>query len=213
MVITISRQFGAGGSEVAKLVAADLGWSVVDNEIVDQVAERAGLSHDEAAERDERTPSFVERLARTLAISSQEFVLPEAGITPELEEPRLVRMTEAVVKEAAAHGRVVLVGRAAAVVLAPQRDALHVRLVAPKEFRVRVIMERNQLDARQAEKLLETTDAQRARYHKEYYARDWHDPVNYHIVLNTGMLTCRGAADVIVARVRAMGWEKQSARC
>ncbi|MGH7702785.1 MAG: AAA family ATPase, partial [Gemmatimonadales bacterium] len=117
MLITISRQFGAGGSQVAKLVAEQLGWSVVDNEIVDQVAIRAGLSPAEVAAQDERPMSFVERLARTLAASSQEFVLPEAGVPSTLEEPSLVRITEAVVKEAAAHGRVVLVGRAAPAVL------------------------------------------------------------------------------------------------
>jgi cytidylate kinase len=206
MVITISRQFGAGGSLVAKGVAEALGWSVVDNEIVDQVAQRAGVSHDEVVEHDERSPTFVERLARTLAISSQEFVLPEAGVAPELEEPRLVRVTEAVVKEAAEHGRVVLVGRAAAVVLAPQRDALHVRLVAPKESRVRVIMERNRVDARQAEKLLEETDTRRARYHQEYYDRAWDDPLNYHMVLNTELLGYGGAVEVIVARARSVGW-------
>jgi hypothetical protein len=61
MVITISRQYGAGGSEVARLIAARLGWSVVDNEIIDRVAERAGLSPVDVARQEERAPSFIER--------------------------------------------------------------------------------------------------------------------------------------------------------
>ena len=206
MLITISRQYGAGGSAVARLVADRLGWSVVDNEIVDQVAQRAGLSSAEAAQHDERAPSFVERLARTLAASSQEFVLPEAGIPAELEESNMVRMTEAVVKEAAAHGRVVLVGRAAPAVLARESGALHVKLVAPRAFRIGVVMERNGTDAKTAERTMDDTDAQRTRYNKEYYHRDWNDPVHYHMVLNTGLLGFEGAAELIVGQARAMGW-------
>lgn len=56
MLITISRQYGAGGSEVARLVAMELGWSVVDNDIVDRVAARAGLAPEVVARQDERIP-------------------------------------------------------------------------------------------------------------------------------------------------------------
>ena len=93
MLITISRQYGAGGSEVAQRIAAALGWSVVDNEIVGQVAERAGLTTEEVAARDERPPTFVERLARTLASSSQEFALPGGQLPAPITEPSLVRLT------------------------------------------------------------------------------------------------------------------------
>ena len=64
MLITISRQFGAGGSLVAQLVAEKLGWSVIDNELVNEVARRIGKPAEEVAEREERVPSFVERLSR-----------------------------------------------------------------------------------------------------------------------------------------------------
>ena len=67
MIITISRQFGAGGAEVAKRVADRLQWRVADNEFVDRVAARAGLTPDEVAVREERVPNFIERLARALA--------------------------------------------------------------------------------------------------------------------------------------------------
>ncbi|HMV33726.1 MAG TPA: cytidylate kinase family protein, partial [Gemmatimonadales bacterium] len=113
MLITLSRQYGAGGSEVARLVADALGWSVLDNEIVDRVAQRAGVAPEVVAREDERAPTFVERLARALAASSQEYAVPELGIALRPEEPDLVRLTELVVHEAAVQGRVVLVGRAA----------------------------------------------------------------------------------------------------
>ncbi|MEP6573258.1 MAG: cytidylate kinase-like family protein [Gemmatimonadota bacterium] len=206
MLITISRQYGAGGSEVAQRIAAALGWSVVDNEIVGQVADRAGLTTEEVAARDERPPTFVERLARTLASSSQEFALPGGQLPAAVTEPSLVRLTEAVVKEAAAHGRVVLVGRAAPAVLGQSVGAIHAKMVAAKSFRIQVAMERLSLDAKAAERAMEEMDARRARYHKQYYQRDWEDPLHYHMVLNTGVLGFGGAAELVVARARALGW-------
>jgi len=191
---------------VAAMVAARLGWSVIDNEIVDLVARRAGLSPEEVARRDERVPSFVERLAHTLAASSEELAAPGLAAPAVLEEVHLVRITEAVVREVARQERAVLVGRAAVAVLGREADALHVKLVAPKPFRVRVLMERLHLDAHQAERTLEDTDAQRARYHRENYGRDWDDPVNFHMVLNSERLGFEGAAEVVVGRARALGW-------
>jgi cytidylate kinase len=206
MLITISRQYGAGGSEVARLVATRLGWSVVDNDIVDRVARRAGLTTEIVARQDERIPGFVERLARALTASSQEYAVPELGIAVREEEPSLVRLTELVVHEVAAEGRVVLVGRAAPAVLGTSLDALHIKLVAPRAFRIRLAEQAEGLDARTAEARMDQVDADRARYHREHYGRDWDDPAHYHMLLNTGLLGLDGATDIIVARARAMGW-------
>lgn len=206
MLITISRQFGAGGSEVARLVATALGWQVVDNEIVDRVAHLAGLTPDAVAEQDERAPGFVERLARALAASSQEFAVPELGVAVRPPEPSLVRLTEMVVKEIASEGKAVLVGRAAPAVLAREAGALHIRLVASREFRIAAAMASEQLDRRAAERLMDHTDAERRRYHREHYHRDWDDPVHYHMVLNTGLLGIEGVADAVVAAARRQGW-------
>ena len=205
MVITISRQYGAGGSDVARRVADALGWSVVDNELVERVAERAGISAAEVAERDERAPGFVERLTRTLAAATPDLFPPPGGTVADLDEATLVRITEGVVGEMAGKGRVVLVGRAAPAVLAQQEDALHVKLVAPRPFRIHAASQRLGMDPAEVVKIVDDTDTMRARYHREYYHRDWADPLNYHMVLNTGALGLAGAAAVIVARARAMG--------
>ncbi len=206
MLITISRQFGAGGSEVARTVAARLGWTVVDNEIVDRVAERAGLSPEIVAARDERSPGFVERLAQALTASSQEYAVPELGVAVRTEEPSLVRLTEMVVHEVAMAGRVVLVGRAAPAVLGQLVDALHVKIVAPRDFRIQGAMAAEQLEPRAAERLLQETDAHRARYHREHYGRDWDDPTHFHLIVNTGLLGLDGAAEIIVAEAKRRGW-------
>lgn len=205
MLITISRQYGAGGSEVARLIAGRLSWSVVDNEIVDLVARRAGLSSEDVAQQEERVPSFVERLARTLAVSSQEFAVPQLGDALPPDEPELVRITEAVVKEVAAQGKVVLVGRAAPAVLGQTAAALHIKVVAPRASRIAYAQQAQKLDLRAAEKYMNDIDASRARYHREYYGRDWDDPVHYHAILNTGLLGFEGTADLVVWMARRVG--------
>jgi cytidylate kinase len=214
MLITISRQYGAGGSEVAARVATTLGWRVVDNELVERVAARAGLTPEDVAQREERVSTFIERLARTVVAATPELVVPpEAGGTaPTLAEGDLVRVTERVVEEAAAEGRVVLVGRAAPAVLAREREAIHVKMVAPRDWRVRKVIERLGVPPEEAARLTDETDRNRARYHRQHYQRDWADPANYHLVLNTAALGLDGAAEVIVARARALGWETAGQR-
>src|SRR6266849_10282805 len=126
-LVTITRQYASGGSEIARLVVGRLGWTLIDNEFIDQVARLAGLSTDEVARREERAPGLLERLARTLAVASPEmFITSAAAPSAEPDEATLVKLTERVIAEAAAHGRAVLVGRGAQALLAQRPDALHV---------------------------------------------------------------------------------------
>jgi cytidylate kinase len=153
-------------------------------------------------------PTFIERLARTLVAATPELVVPpEAdGTASSLTEEDLVRVTELVVEEVAAEGRVVLVGRAAPAVLARERDAIHVKVVAPRDWRIRAVAERLNLPQDEAAALADNTDRNRARYHRQHYERDWNDPTAYHMLLNTAALGLDGAAAVIVERARALGW-------
>lgn len=204
MIVTISREYGAGGSEVAQRVAETLGWRLVDNEVVDEVAAEAGLPPEEVAQKEERAPGFLERLTRALARAAPELFPRSPERVPEPEEATIVRVTERVVEKLAEGDHVVVVGRAAPAVLS-QRDALHVKLVAPKPVRIRRAMTR--LDGGEAEaiRVLEETDAARARYHKQYYGRDWNDATNYHMVLNTDGLGLEGTAQLIVSRIQSLG--------
>src|SRR6266516_3403932 len=103
-VITITRQYASGGSEVARLAAAELRWDVIDNEFVDEVARRAGLAPEAVAQRDERAPGLLERLAHTLAAGSPELFIATAGVPRvEPDEAAIVQLTERVIAEAAAH--------------------------------------------------------------------------------------------------------------
>ncbi len=201
MIVTISREYGAGGSEIARRLAAALGWRLVDNDVIDQVAKESGLPVEEVAEKEERAPGFLDRLTRALARAAPELFPRAPERVPEPEEATLVRATEKVVAELARGEHVVVVGRAASAVLS-HRDALHVKAVAPKPARLSRAMERLDADRETALRVLEDNDAARGRYHKQYYGRDWSDPANYHMVLNTEALGLEGAARLIEAEVR-----------
>ena len=184
------------------------GWTLIDNEFVDQVARLAGLPRDEVARREERALGLLERLARTLAVASPEMFITtgETPVPVETEEETLVQMTERVIAEAAAEGRVVLVGRGAQAVLATRPNALHVYVVASKPFRRKVAVERLGVDAAKVDKVIDETDQQRDHYVKTHYRRDRQDLTQYDVVLNAERLGFEGAAEVIVTEVKRRKW-------
>jgi cytidylate kinase len=207
-LITVTRQYASGGSDVARLVAKALGWTLIDNEFVDQVARLAGLPAEEVAQREERTPGLLERLARTLAVASPEMFMTTAGtaLPVDADEAMIVKMTERVIAEAASHGRAVLVGRGAQAMLAKRENALHVYVVASKPWRRKLAVERLGVDPANVDKVVDETDKQRDHYVKTHYGRDRHDITNYDLVLNAETLGFDGAAALMVAEAKRRGW-------
>ena len=209
-LVTITRQYASGGSEIARLVVGRLpGWTLIDNEFVEQVARMAGLPEEEVARREERTPGLLERLARTLAVAAPEMFIA-TGEHPipvaTAEDEAIVKTTERVIEEAASEGRVVLVGRGAQAVLATRPNALHVYVVASKPFRRKVAIERLGVNPAEADKVMHETDAHRDEYVKAHYGRDRQDLTQYDLVLNAERLGFVGAADLVVAETRRRGW-------
>lgn len=206
MLITLSRQFLAGADKVAERIASELGWTVVDDAFVTALAERSGFDPEDVKGLEERVPTFMERFAQSSALSTPELLAAAPAAIEEPEAIKLAHMTRDLVAELGRRDRVVLVGRAAAAVLAREREAIHVFLVASVEHRVREAIRRYGYSDAEARAAVAERDAGRARYHRELYRRVWADPVNYHFVLNTELLGVDGAADLILARVRALGW-------
>ena len=206
MNITISRQYAAGSSEVARRVADQLGWTVLDDELIDEVAERSGLSREEVEELEERIPTFIERVAQTNALAFPDLMVGPAEMVAEPEQAKLARVTRSVIEELGQRSRLVMVGRAAAAVLGRRSDALHVKLVASREWRIQRAIARLELPEPKAAQYVDDKDRNRLHYHREFYARDWADPVNYHLTLNTERLGFDVAASIVVGAARALGW-------
>jgi CMP/dCMP kinase len=202
-IITISRMYGSGGSDVAARVAQLLGWSLFDNAFVDAVAERLGVSTSEVEAREERTPSLVERLASALAVASPEILPPPTEQVPPSAE-RLADVTRRIIEEAVTRGNAVLVGRGAQSVLARRAGVLHVFCYAPREALVRRVAERRGISPTDAEKIVEEINKQREQYVRTTFKRSWKAHDNYHIAVNTEWLGIDGAAEAIVTLARRM---------
>ncbi len=202
-IITVSRLFGSGGSEVAASVARELGWSLLDNGVVDQVAARLGITPAQVAAREERVPSLVERLTDALTMSSQEWLTPMTAARRPPTDEQLIEVTRKVVEEAVVAGPLVIVGRGAQAMLAERTDAIHVFCYAPREALIARTMERDHLGAEEAARTVDDTNARREAWVRRYWDRNWKASENYHISLNTGWLGIGGAADIIVFAARA----------
>jgi CMP/dCMP kinase len=202
-VITISRQFGSGGSDIAAILARSLGWSLLDNALVDEVAARLGTTPDEVEAREERVPSLVQRLADAMALGSPEMLPPldEATLPP--SEERLLEMTRRVITEAVARGPLVLVGRGAQSMLAQRTDALHVFCYAPHDVLVARAAERLGVSPHEAERTVNNTNKQRENFVRKYWHRSWSAVDNYHLCLNTGWLGIEGAAELVLQAARS----------
>ncbi len=206
MLITISRQYLAGASGVAERIASQLNWTVVDDAFVEGVAEKSGYSPEDVQSLEESVPSFLERFAQSSALSFPEFLVSTPSAMEEPDAVKLAHVTKEFVEELGGRDRIVMVGRAAAAILARDQDALHVRLVASHAHRVQRAMREHGVSEAEASAIVNERDTSRERYHKEMYGRDWADPVNYHMVLNTELVGIDGAGDLVVARARALGW-------
>ncbi len=206
MIITISRQFRAGASVVAARIAETLDWTVVDDAFTDAIAERSGFTPEDVRSLEESVPSFMERFAQSSALSFPEFLVSTPTAIDEPEAVKLAHVSKEFIEELGRRDRIVMVGRAAAAVLASERDAIHVRLVASHAHRVGIAMNELGLPENEARATVDEHDSNRERYHKEMFGRDWSDAENYHMVLNTELLGTDGAADLVVARAKTLGW-------
>lgn len=199
-VVTVSRMFGAGGAEVAERVATALGWALLDNAVVDAVARRLGVPTSAVTAYEERVPSLVERLTRTLTLASPE--LTPVAVDDPLDEARVLEVTRLVIEEAVAQGPSVLVGRGAQCLLAERSDAVHVLCHAPTAALIARVAKRQGISRSEAERLVHDTNRQREHYVKRHWRRDWLSPRNYHLCVDTEWLGVDGAAELIVTLAR-----------
>ena len=203
-VVTISASYGACGSEVGPAVAAALGLPFVDRAVPVGVARKLDVPLDQAERRDETTDRGLWRLISSMAL------VPElAGAGPLAyhtltDEHAFREKTEEVLHEIAESGGVVL-GRAAAIVLADRDDALHVRLDGPVEARIAQAVERTGKSEAEIRRALRSNDAARAAYVRNFYRADPADARHYHLVIDTTAIPWTAAADLVVTAARARG--------
>lgn len=194
--VTISREYGSGGGEIALRLAKRLGWQLIDHEIVVQVARDLGISVAEAEVQDERVESIISRM-----ISSMQAVNPAvfaATPTPLVADTQVYHQAlTKVVEGAVAIGNVVIVGRGGQVLLGQRRDVLHIRIVAPLEKRITYVMQREDLDRAKARSRIQSKDHDRVRYLQETYQERPGNSVLYDLTINTSVIDLDSTVDII----------------
>ena len=200
-IVTVSREFGAGGSELACRLGERLGWPVLDDEVACRCAARLHIDTAAVARLREHSPTLLARLTAALLVSPPE--APGIDTTNLLRIDAIAEAAFESIMEAAEHLPLVFVGFGTQCIFGGRKDALHVRLVAPLETRVERLRARFGWDAATAADKARRMDEDRRRYTQRYFHRDVLDPLLYDMQINTGRTTIDEAAALIEQLVRA----------
>lgn len=196
LAVAIARSMGSGGSYLGRKLAERLGCSYLDREILLEASRRLDRDPEALQHFDERHLTFWERTRLTYASGP-----PETAYTPppmSVEDTLLFDAEKTIILEAAAHGPVVVVGRAGWWILRKEPGLLSVFLHAPLEQRVERINKIYKLGSfEKAHEMVLASDRQRAAFVKASTDRDWLDTGNYHLTLDTWRLGSATALEVI----------------
>jgi len=182
-IVTIEREYGSGGGEIAQLLAKQLGWKLWDQLLTEETARLAECSRDVVQVREERTDPLYYRLFKSILRGSYEGSL-NAHKLKVVDSESLLKITERVVQQAAKAGNCVIVGRGSQQFLKSRQDTLRVFLYAPREDKVRRLLSRGKSE-KEAEQLVDTVDRDRVDFIQKYFHVEWPDLVVYHTMINT----------------------------
>lgn len=192
--ITISRDPGSGGTEVARRLAQGLEMDLVGSKIIQQVAERADMIEKVIASLDEKEvrlrDSWLDSLFRTHHMWPDEYI----------------RHLTKVIGTIGKQGNAIIIGRGGQFILPPE-ETFRVRLIAPREVRIRNVMRDSATDLENAERYVYKTEADRNAFHHKHFRADWTNPIYYDLIVNTGSLGLDGSVAVINAAFAE--WKKQ----
>jgi cytidylate kinase len=240
-VITISRQHGSDGDEVADRVCKILGYRYFDKRLMARMAREAGLSPSEVVDFSEdsyQMQTFLERLfswhgshvttemstgvgdatgRRVKVITPGIFVYEDTTVleskeAEELDEAKSIVLIQSIIQAAYKHGHVLIVGRGGQAILADKPDVLHVRIETPLDIRVQRIAVQEKVSLTRAQEIAISHERAAADYLRRFYHIDWADPKLYHLVINTTKLSIEGAAQLIVNAVSYLSSADPSAK-
>jgi len=187
--VLISRQRGAGGNTVAQSVGKRLGWQVFNNEIVDEIAEKAHVRRQIIESLDERDRTTIQdRIGQFLNHQ-------ETGTSAYLVYLKQVLLT------LGHQGDVIIVGRGARYIL-PCQFGLSVRMVAPIEARIQRLADKAHLSLDAARVEVEETDRDRVRLIRRLFGQNVADPLSHDLTINTAAMNVEAAAEVIITALQ-----------
>lgn len=182
-IITIEREYGSGGGEIAQLLATQLGWKLWDQLLTEEIARLADCPKTIVEGREERTDPLYYRLFKSFLRGSYEGSLNAHKLNL-VDSECILKFTEQVVQHAAKTGNSVIVGRGSQQFLRNRQDALRVFLYAPRKDKVRRLLARGKSE-KEAEQLVDTVDRERSDFIQKYFHVEWPDRPIYHTMINT----------------------------
>ncbi len=182
-IITIEREYGSGGGEIAQRLANRLGWKLWDQHLTEEIARLCNCPTAVVEAREERNDSLYYRLFKSFMRGSYEGSLNAPNLNL-VDSETIVKITRRVVEQAAEKGNCVIVGRGSQQFLRTRSDTLRVFLFAPREDKVRRLLSRGKSE-REAEELVDSVDHERAAFIQKYFKVEWPDRAIYHTMLNT----------------------------
>jgi len=184
-IVTMEREYGCGGGEIAQRLAERLGWKLWDQLLTEEIARLGSCTTEVVARREERTDPLHYRLFKSFLRGSYEGSL-NAHKLKLIDSESILKFTERVVQQAASTGNCVIVGRGSQLFLRSRRDTLRVFLYAPRENKVRRLLTRGKSE-QEAEELVDTVDLERAAFIDKYFKVEWPSRSVYHAMINTAI--------------------------
>jgi cytidylate kinase len=184
-IITIEREYGCGGAEIAERIADRLGWKLWDQLLTSEIARLSNCDQAEVKCREERVDPLYYRLFKSIMRGSFEGSLNVHRLKL-LDADSILRITERVVQTAASTGNCVIVGRGSQHFLRNRNDVLRVFLYAPKAEKIRRLTAESMSNT-EVEELVDTVDNERAEFIEKYFHREWPSRSIYHAMLNTAV--------------------------
>ena len=199
-VITVEREYGSLGADFAHRLASHLGWRPIDHCLVEEVAREAGVSRSMAEEFDERLDPWYYSMGKAFWHGSVER-LPAPPMGRVFDSERMVELVRSYLKDCAALGQCVIVGRGGACALAGVPGVFHIFVYASMARKIRWFEQQFPDRGAEARRELEATDARREHYIRRFYGQDWTDRRLYHLMLNS----CMGPEAMIQAALHGAG--------
>jgi len=184
-IVTIEREYGSGGGEIAQLLATRLGWKLWDQQLTEEIARLANCSKAVVEVREERTDPFYYRLFKSFLRGSYEGSLNAHKLNL-VDSESILKFTELVVQHAAKRGNSVIVGRGSQHFFRDYEDTLRVFLYAPREAKLRRLLARGK-SQKEAEQLVDSVDRERTDFIQKYFGVEWPDRTVYHTMINTAI--------------------------
>lgn len=184
-IVTIEREYGSGGGEIAQLLAKQLGWKLWDQLLTEEIARLADCPKSVVEVREERTDPLYYRLFKSFLRGSYEGSI-NAHKLKVVDSESILKFTQLVVHHAAKRGNSVIVGRGSQHFLRSRTDTLRIFLYAPREDKVRRLLARGKSE-KEAKELVDTVDQERADFIQKYFNVEWPDRAIYHSMINTAI--------------------------